>query len=166
MRRTPWVLLAFLLVSTPLQAQGVSPWVKYGKWVLVAGAVAMNYLALDAHNNAEDSFNALEARCLEDHTQCTLGPDGTYVDPVSEELYQTTLHYDGVARNWLIGGESALVGAAGLFVWELTRPKGRPPPEREATRRPLLPQLRFKLGVVLGRDRHLVGQHDLFALPR
>jgi hypothetical protein len=126
MRRTPLVLLAFLLVSTPLHAQGVSPWVKYGKWVLVAGAVAMNYLALDAHNNAEDSFDALEARCLEDHTQCTLGPDGTYVDPVSEELYQTTLHYDGVARNWLIGGESALVGAAALFVWELTRPKGRP----------------------------------------
>jgi hypothetical protein len=126
MSRTPVVLLVFLLVGTPLQAQGVSPWAKYGKWVLVAGAAAMNYLALDAHNNAEDSFDALEARCLEDHNHCALGPDGTYLDPVSEDLYQTTLHYDGVARNWLIGGESALVGAAALFVWELTRPKSRP----------------------------------------
>jgi hypothetical protein len=31
-----------------------------------------------------------------------------------------------VARGWLIGGETALAGAAALFIWELTRPKGRP----------------------------------------
>jgi hypothetical protein len=118
--------LALLLLSTPVHAQGVSPWVKYGKWVMVGGALAMNYLALDAHNQAEDSFDALEARCLEDRNHCAVGPSGSYLDPVSEELYQTSLHYDRVARGWLIGGETALVGAAALFVWELTRPKGPP----------------------------------------
>jgi hypothetical protein len=138
-------LLALLLVSTPLHAQSVSPWVKYGKWLVVGGAAAMNYLALHAHNQAEDSFNTLEARCLENHNHCTLNSAGTYLDPVSEDLFQSSLHYDRVARRWLIGGETALVGAAALFVWELTRPKG--PPENI----PFEPEVRsFERGTGIG----------------
>ena len=53
-------------------------------------------------------------------------PSGTYADPEIEGLYRTSQHYDRRARLWLIGGETALAGAAALFVWELTRPKGRP----------------------------------------
>ena len=119
-------LACCVLLAGPAQAQGLRPVVKYGKWVIVAGAAGMNYLALRAHNRAEDSFNALEFRCLEATQRCIVGPQGTYLDPTAEDLYQNSLRYDRIARGWLIGGESALAGAAALFVWELTRPKGRP----------------------------------------
>lgn len=126
MTRALFVGLALLLTAGPAQAQGLNPLVKYGKWVLVAGSAGMNYLAIRAHNRAEDAFNALESRCLQTNDRCDLGPGGTYLDPEIEGLYQTSLRYDRTARGWLIGGETALAGAAVLFVWELTRPKGRP----------------------------------------
>jgi hypothetical protein len=126
MSRAFAAVLALMLLAGPVQAQGINPLVKYGKWVLVAGAVGMNYLAIHSHDRADDAFNALEARCLDARARCDLGPSGRYLDPEIENFYQTSLHYDRVARGWLIGGETALAGAAALFVWELARPKGRP----------------------------------------
>ena len=117
-------LLFLLLLAGRAEAQG--PAVKYGKWVLLAGSIGMNYLAVRAHDRAENHFDALESRCGEDQARCALGPSGSYSDPEIEGLYQTSLRYDRRARLWLIGGETALAGAAALFVWELTRPKGRP----------------------------------------
>lgn len=122
-----WSLaLGLTLLAGPVHAQGLSPLVKYGKWVLVAGSVGMNYLAIRAHNRAEDVFDQLEAQCAGAHARCAVGADGSYLDPEIEDLYQQTLRHDRIARGWLIGGEGALAGAAVLFVWELTRPKGRP----------------------------------------
>ena len=126
MTRIGSAILTLMLLTSPAQAQGLKPVVKYGKWVLVAGAAAMNYLAIKAHNRAEDSFDELETLCFHSRQRCALGPDGSYLDPAAEDLYQSSLRYDRIARGWLIGGESALAGAAALFVWELTRPKGRP----------------------------------------
>jgi hypothetical protein len=120
------VFLVLLLITGRAEAQGLSPLVKYGKWVLAAGAIGMNYQALLAHNRADDSFSSLENYCLELQQRCALGPTGEYLDPTSEALYQNTLEHDHTARSWLIGGEAALAGAAALFVWELSRPKGRP----------------------------------------
>jgi hypothetical protein len=120
------VLVGLLLLSGRVEAQALSPLVKYGKWLLVAGSAGMNYLAIRAHNRAEDAFDELESRCLETRTRCALGPEGNYLDAEIEGFYQTSLRYDRIARGWLIGGETALAGAAALFVWELTRPKGRP----------------------------------------
>ena len=119
-------LLFLLVLAGRAEAQGLSPAVKYGKWVMLAGSIGMNYLAVRAHDRAENSFNALESRCGEVQARCDLGPGGSYADPEIENLYQTSLRYDRRARLWLIGGETALAGAAALFVWELTRPKGRP----------------------------------------
>jgi hypothetical protein len=118
-------LFVLLLLGMPAQAQG--PVVKYGKWLLVAGSIGMNYLAVRSHNRADDAFTALEAQCSVNHGQCALGASGEYASPAIEQLYQSSLHYDRQARGWLIGGETALAGAAALFIWELTRPKNRPP---------------------------------------
>jgi hypothetical protein len=123
MRHACFATVLLLLLAGPAEAQG--PLVKYGKWAVVAGSVGMNYLALKSHNRAEDAFNNLEVLCA-DHSRCSLGPSGSYLDPEIENLYQSSLRYDRIARGWLIGGEAALAGAAALFVWELTRPKGRP----------------------------------------
>ena len=124
MIRVWFLLLGCLLLAGSAEAQG--PHVKYGKWLLLAGSIGMNYLALEAHNDADSVFNLLEENCAVDHARCALGPGGAYADPESEALYQASLHEDRVARRWLIAGEVALAGAAALFVWELTRPKGRP----------------------------------------
>ncbi len=127
MMRISSLLLALTLLGAPVEAQSrVSPLVKYGKWVLAAGAVGMNYLALRSHNRAEDAFDQLESHCLATRSRCDLGPGGEYLDPEIEALYQRSLRYDRIARGWLIGGEATLAGAAVLFIWELTRPKARP----------------------------------------
>jgi hypothetical protein len=125
--RSLWgAVLGLALLAGPAQAQGLSPLVKYGKWVLLAGAAGMNYFAIRAHNRAENAFDVIETQCGQTRSRCDLDGEGRYLDPEIESLYQTSLRYDRVARSWLIGGESALAGAAVLFVWELTRPKGLP----------------------------------------
>jgi len=120
------VVVIVLLAGGRAEAQSLSPVVKYGKWALLAGAIGMNYLAVRAHDRAEDAFDVLEAQCAEAHERCALGSDGRYTDPGIEDLYQTSLRYDRRARRWLIGGETALIGSAALFIWELARPKNRP----------------------------------------
>jgi hypothetical protein len=123
-------LLASLIGAAPVAAQELdrpSPaLVKYGKWLLAAGAVGMNYLAAKAHDRAQDNFNALEDRCFESRNLCLVGDDGRYVNLESEAFYQESLRYDRHARRWLFGGETALVGAAAMFVWELTRHSPKP----------------------------------------
>jgi hypothetical protein len=119
-------LLGLLLVASPAAAQGSKPLFKYGKFVLAAGAVAMNYLAARAHDRANDNFDALERRCLDDHELCLVNTHGRYADRESESLYQESLRYDRQARRWLIGGETALLGAGAIFVWELTKRTHKP----------------------------------------
>jgi hypothetical protein len=124
---TRLIAAIFLIVLLPVRAESQGPVVKYGKWLLVAGSAGMNYFALRAHERADDAYDALEAQCLATHARCALGAQGQYLDSEIEGLYQTSLREDRRARGWLIGGEAALAGAAALFIWELTRPKGRPP---------------------------------------
>ena len=45
-------------------AQESRPLVRYGKWVLAAGAVTMNLLAAQAHSRADDAFDAIEDALL------------------------------------------------------------------------------------------------------
>ena len=119
-------LLLALLLPVSSAAQESRPLVRYGKWVLAAGAVTMNLLAAQAHSRADRAFDAIEDACFENSTRCLLGPDGAYADPVMEDLYQSSLDYDSEARRWLIAGETALVGATALFVLELTRKVHKP----------------------------------------
>jgi hypothetical protein len=126
MIRIASALFLLLLVGGQAEAQGLSPAVKYGKWVLLAGSIGMHALAVRAHDRADNVFDALEAQCADVRARCELGPDGAYADPAIESLYQSSLRYDRRARGWLIGGEAALAGSAVLFIWELTRPKTRP----------------------------------------
>jgi hypothetical protein len=132
MTRAVALILSFVLLASPARAQdvngrgGAGPLVKYGKWVLAAGALGMNYLAARAHDRAQENFDALENRCFDDHAHCALTAAGSYSDATSETLYQQSLRYDRRARGWLFGGETALVGAAALFVWDLTRHTSKP----------------------------------------
>ncbi len=121
------LVLALTAALAPrAEAQESGPVVRYGKWALAAGALGMNLLAAQAHNRAEDAFDAIEDACFEDASRCALGPDGSYADRRIEGLYQTSLRHDRRARTWLIAGETALLGAAALFVLEFTRKTHKP----------------------------------------
>ena len=127
MRRVILLVAALcLLLAQPGVAQDSGPLVRYGKWVLAAGALGMNVLAAQAHGRAEDAFDAIEDACFEDRTRCHVGTDGSYLDPRIVGLYRTSLRHDRRARTWLIAGETALLGAAALFVLEFTRKKHKP----------------------------------------
>jgi hypothetical protein len=118
--------------GAPLSAQRAAtrspPLVKYGKWALLAGAVGFNLLALHDHHLADDTFAQLTDICTAaDHARCLTGPSGAYLDPGAEDIYQRALASDRRARVWLVAGETVLLGSAAMFVWELSRPKGRDP---------------------------------------
>ena len=129
MTRPLALALAFALVAgTPAAAaaQSFRGAVKYGKWIVAAGAIGMDLLAARASDRAADTYAALEERCIAEPFRCNLRPDGAYADAESEFLYQRSLVYDRRARRWLIGGQVALAAAAVGFIWELTRPAGPP----------------------------------------
>ena len=131
MKRSAAVLLGIVLLGIPATGQQLAPTaspdlVKYGKWGLLATSVAMNILAGRAHDQAEKAFAVITETCAIDRFLCLTFTDGRYVDFILEEQYQKALDHDREARRWLIGGETALVGSAALFIWELTRPKHRP----------------------------------------
>lgn len=128
------LVLAASILAGPLEAQQTdslvrpaSPaLVKYGKWALVAAAIGMGMKASQSHHDADRAFNRLDSYCSAQPAGCPQSPDGKYLDPVAERYYQQSLAGDRSARNWLLGGEGALLGAGALFVWELTRPKSMP----------------------------------------
>ncbi len=126
MKRALLTLLLLTGLVGSAEAQGARPLFKYGKWLLAAGAVGMNYLAAKDHDRADDAFNAIERRCVVEPRQCDLDASGRYQDQQSEAFYQESLRYDRRARRWLFGGEAALVGSAAIFVWELTRHTSKP----------------------------------------
>lgn len=109
-----------------MRIRPISPVVKYGKWALLAGSLGMNVAAARAHDASERTIDELESYCEADIARCATLPDGSYVDPAAEGLFQATLDHDRRARRWLVGGEAALLGAAALFIWEFTRPKAPP----------------------------------------
>lgn len=131
MRRSVLPLLCLSLAVQPLYSQqplssSSPPLVKYGKWATLAASVAMNLLAAQAHNKADDAFRVITLACVQDTSRCATLSDGSYADPFLEQKFQESLHQDRSARRWLIGGASALVGTGVMFIWELTRSKTRP----------------------------------------
>ncbi len=130
------VVLLLLMGTGPLAAQapdsvfmprsGSPALVKYGKWGMLAAGIGMGIKAARAHSDADRAYNRLARYCGDDPRRCDQAPGGSYLDTVAEGHYQRALQGDRRARGWLVGGEVAVLSAAGLFVWELTRPRGRP----------------------------------------
>ena len=126
MMRAALLLVLILTVPLKLTAQEVSPWIKYGKWGLLVVTVGFNLAASEANERANSSFDALTDRCFEDPQLCILDDSGQYTDADSEALYQSTVRLDTSARRFLIAGQTALLGAAAMFIYEFTRPPGTP----------------------------------------
>ena len=96
--RASFFLLLGVTLAPAVQAQHSPPVIRYGKWVLAAGAVGLNLLASRDHERADDAFDELRSFCFDNFDRCAVGPTGRYLNPASERLYQTSLHYDRRAR--------------------------------------------------------------------
>jgi hypothetical protein len=117
-----------LTLAAPLAAQRVTPvvtvrhasWsrglVHYGKWAGAILAVAFTGLAVREHASSDDAFSQLLETCRAAPAKCALGAGGSYVNPASEDLYQTSLQHERRARVRLLAGQASLLLAAGLFL--------------------------------------------------
>jgi hypothetical protein len=100
--------------------------VHYGKWTAAAVAVTFTALGAHEHQNSNRVFRQLLDFCRADNAACTLAPNGTYRNLDAEQLYQTSIHYDGRARLRLVLGQLSLLTSAGLFLADLTHHTSEP----------------------------------------
>jgi hypothetical protein len=119
-----------LTLARSLQAQAPAPErdhapaiVSWGKWGATALFVGMTVVGISRHDDANRDYRALVRWC-QTAGSCLLVPDGTYADPLSESLYQSSIAGDRAARRWLIAGQVALAGAVALFITQLTYEHG------------------------------------------
>ena len=101
--------------------------VHYGKWLTAASAVALTWMGAHEHARSADAWDELVAFCRVNNANCTLGPNGRYLNGVSEDHYQRSLRYDRRARTRLLAGQGALLLTIGFFL--LDRNHGDDGPE-------------------------------------
>jgi hypothetical protein len=119
----PGRLAAQVVDTVPKRVPAV---VHYGKWVTLAGVIALGAGAKVNNDRAEESYDALQAYCFESPVSCVVGPGGGYIDPVAEDLYDQTTVYDRRAGRYLIAAEVAFAATVVGFVWELIERKENP----------------------------------------
>jgi len=105
--------------TVPGQVPHAPALVSWGKWGAAAMFVGFTAYGVSLHNGANADYRALVFWCQGGGGSCLLAPDGTYQDPHSEELFQSSIEGDKSARTWLIAGQVALVGAVALFIAQL-----------------------------------------------
>jgi hypothetical protein len=131
------LVTAALPLSLPAAAQepppppiDARPWFAdvshYGKWLALAGAAGFTTVAILRNLDADQIYGGLTTLCRTGGDTCVLGPDGTYVNPEAELLYQETLRLDSEARKWMLGGQVTLVAAGAMFVVDLVARTRRP----------------------------------------
>jgi len=107
-------------LSTEISHEHKRGWIThYGKWVAFAFAGTFTALGAHEHENSNRVYNQLVNVCRDDNSACALGPDGAYLNPATEQIYQTSLHYDSRARLRLIAGQAGLLLAGALFLADL-----------------------------------------------
>jgi hypothetical protein len=113
--------------SAPASLRPVVPTVvRVGKWATLAGSVLFGVAAYNAHQDAEATYDELRERCRTVDFSCLLDERNTYLDPVSEGLYDASQQADRRAARYLIGSEVLFVATAAGFIWELTHRREEP----------------------------------------
>lgn len=147
-------LLALVLLpslagaQTPREPGAWTP-VRVAKWSLLAAAAGLAAYALDHSTAAERANDRLRELCTAEPERCQL-ENGVYSDPDAEAIYRRITREDHLARLGIVGGQVALLGSVGLFVYDLRN--GRGPgdiPYPSAASRVAPPRPRFAVGVRL-----------------
>lgn len=105
----------------------IRPVARYGKWLTTATAIVFTSIAVREHTHSAESWDQLMLICRTDNADCTVGPDGRYLNTIAENYYQRSLYFDARARRRLLIGQAAVVVAASLFIADLTRGPNGPP---------------------------------------
>ena len=100
--------------------------IHYGKWLLAAGAVSFTILGEREHRRSQRFWNQLLRMCQTDNQSCALGDDGRYLNFGAEVLYEESVYYDHRARNRLLVGQVSLLGAAAMFIADVSRKADKP----------------------------------------
>ena len=131
--RRPTLLAALLVLllapslagaqSTARPAAGRWDAVRVGKWTLLAAAVGLGVYALDHSRAAERDYARLRSICSATPAECRV-ERGRYRSPAVERVYRDVLASDRRARVGIFGGQIALVGSIGLFIYDLNDGRG------------------------------------------
>lgn len=90
-----------------------------GKWLTVAGTVALTVFAAREHRQSRRNWDALLTICRSADAACAVGSDGRYLRSDAEQLYQRSRAYDRRANRWLLGAQASLLVTTALFIIDL-----------------------------------------------
>ena len=116
------VLPSMAAAQTPRQPGAWTP-VRIAKWTLLGAAAGLAAYALEHSTAAERANDRLRSLCTAEPERCQL-ENGVYTDPDAETLFQRVTHEDHLARVGIVGGQVALLGSVGLFVYDLRNGRG------------------------------------------
>lgn len=116
------ILPGTLAAQTPKQHATWTP-VRVAKWALLGAAAGLAAYALEHSTAAERTNDRLRALCTDEPERCQLR-GGVYVDAFAEQLFLRTEREDHLARVGIVGGQVALLGSVGLFVYDLRNGRG------------------------------------------
>lgn len=139
---------AVLPAQTPRQPSAWTP-VRVAKWSLLGAAAGLAAYALQHSTAAERANDRLRSLCTSEPERCQLD-GGTYTDPGAESLFQRVTREDHLARVGIVGGQIALLGSVGLFVYDLRNGRGpRDIPYPSAASRVAPPRPSLAMGLCL-----------------
>lgn len=109
--------------TMPRQRTGGWTMVRTAKWALLGGAVGLGAYALHHSLIAERSYGQLREMCVVTPDRCeVLG--GKYTDGGAEALFAQAVAADQDAQVGIFGGQVALLGSVGLFIYDLRNGRG------------------------------------------
>jgi hypothetical protein len=91
----------------------------YGKWLTAGGAAVLTTLGAAEHQQSKKQWDQLLDLCHSAQNACDTGPDGRYVRPDAEQLYQRSRDYDRRANHLLLGAQATLLVTTTLFIIDL-----------------------------------------------
>jgi hypothetical protein len=112
-----------VMPTAPHQHSGGWTLVRTAKWALLGGAVGLGAYALHHSLIAEDAYAQLREVCVVDADRCTV-IGGRYADQEAEALYARSVNADRHAQVGIFGGQVALLGSVGLFIYDLRNGHG------------------------------------------
>ena len=101
-------------------------WVGFTKWVTLAAAIGFGAAGAVVSQDADEIFRRLELLCGADADNCrSRNPDGSYTDPILEQMYQDVAKKDQQARAAFLAAEVSFGISVVLFIVDFQR-KGGP----------------------------------------
>lgn len=111
--------------AAPLPLPKYGGWVSVTKWVTLAASIGLGAAGAVWHRDANDIFDQLDALCKAEPDNCRdRNPDGSYRDPVLEDLYRRVLDKDSQARTAFVGAQVTFGASVLLFILDFQQDDG------------------------------------------